>query len=810
MQVLKFGGSSVANAANMSKVVDIVRKALKEDKTLVVASAISGATDRLIEIGRLAEVANPKWETLVNELESRHYQIIDELLPHDFAVSAKETIGKLFAELKSICQGVSRVKELGLHTMDLIMSFGELCSTKILEAKFLSLGESCKWIDSRDIIKTYYALSQNIVDNDKTDAAAAAIAVTSAKLIVMPGFIASDESGRTTTLGRGGSDYTASILAASIGARRLEIWTDVCGMMTADPRIVSEAMTIEHISYREALELSHFGAKVVYPPTIQPAVRKSIPILVKNTFDPDGKGTLIERNPPHSQGIIKGISNCDKLAILSMEGSGMVGIPGYSSRLFDILSKNEINIILITQASSVHTMLVVIDEKDAARAKKAVDERFDYEIKLHKLEPLKVEKGYSLISIVGDDMNNQSGASGRMFRALGRAGVNIRAIAQGSSERNVSTIVPTSDIKAGIKAIHDEFFSAGKAPVNLFIAGYGVVGSELVNIIKADKSSNINVVGICNTRLSIIDKKGLNLDEAGAALKSAEGHINIIDFVDEVVNMNLPNTTFVDCTSDRVIAGLYVDLLSKGINVVTCNKIPNSMDMSFYKRLHKTAAANNAKYLYDTNVGAALPIIRTVKQMVGSGDKIDGIEAMVSGSLNYIFSEYCSEGCKDHFAEIVRRARVLGYCEPDPRTDLQGLDVARKAIILARESGAEIEPEDIVAERFLPESCLEGDVEHFFVEMEKNEPYFAGLRAKAFEAGAKLRYVASVNGSQVKVGLKSLASEHPFYSLNGTDSAVLISTALYPSPVLIKGAGAGGRITAGGVYSNILQCVNSL
>lgn len=810
MQVLKFGGTSVANSANINKVVDIVLRVLEEDKTIVVASAIGGATDMLVEIGKAAEAADKeRYEQGLQDLEIRHMTIIDELIPKDFQEDIRTEIVALFKELRGICKGVYRIQELSQRSMDLIMSYGEIISTKIIYTKFLSMGLGCKWVDGREIVKTRHEHSQNVVDMALTkENATNAFIGNRTKLFFVPGFVASDEMGRTTTLGRGGSDYTASLIAASLGARRLEIWTDVSGMMTADPHIVPNAKTIEYISYREALELSHFGAKVVYPPTIQPVVAKGIPILVKNTFDPQGKGTLIESNPPESKSNIKGISSSNSLALLSMEGSGMVGIPGYSSRLFDALSKNEINIVLITQASSVHTMLVVIDEADAVKAKKAVDDLFAYEISLGKLEPLKVEKGFSIISLVGDGMKSQSGASGRMFDALGRKGITIRAIAQGSSERNVSTIISTEDVNEAILAIHDEFFVESQNEINIFIVGYGNVSKELVKII-FENGTDINICGICNTRAKLFCKTGLRADQIEHTLSDRSGEkLNVSDFVDEAQAMNLPHSVFVDCTSDRRVAILYPDVLQSGMNVVACNKIANSLDMSLYRRIRKSAHEGKTVFYYDTNVGAALPVIRTLKQMIASGDKIEHIDAIVSGTLNYIFSEYCAPGCTLKFSEVVRKAKELGYSEPNPRTDLEGTDVLRKAIILARETSIELEPDDVKMSGFLPEECLKGDVDEFFAALDRNEQYFSDLRAEAAKQGAKLRYMAEIEGNEVKIGLARITIDHPFYNYEGTDSAVSISTRFYPFPVVIKGAGAGARITAGGVYGNICLCRN--
>jgi aspartate kinase len=484
MQVLKFGGSSVANAQNINKVIDIVKKAITKDRTIVVSSAISGATDSLIQIGNTAKNQDENYLNLINKLQEKHIELIYNLIPEEERFSIESTCNELFNKLREICKGVFLLKELSELSSNHIVSFGEILSTKIISAKLKSLNINHVWKDSRELIKTEYLLNKNFVIKDISNKNIADYFKSSTnKLFILPGFIASDLKGRTTTLGRGGSDYTASILAVGVEARVLEIWTDVCGMMTADPRIVADAKPIRNISYKEALELSHFGAKVVYPPTIQPVVKQGIPIYVKNTFYPDDFGTLIERNPPEGKEKIRGISSSNKIALLSMEGSGMVGIPGYSSKLFDVLSKNNVNIILITQASSVHTMCIAISEEDADKAKNAADELFAYEISLGKVDPLRVEKGFSIISLVGDDMKNLSGASGRMFEALGREGINIRAIAQGSSEKNVSAVLSTNDVNDAIRAIHTEFFSNASKRINLFIAGYGTVGKALVGII---------------------------------------------------------------------------------------------------------------------------------------------------------------------------------------------------------------------------------------------------------------------------------------------------------------------------------------
>ena len=819
MQVLKFGGSSVANAENIERVISIVNRAVATDKSAVVCSAIGGCTDVLIEVGRLAGSGDKSYEMAIDALERRHIDVVEELFSPDLRSKIVDKVSSLFGELRDICKGVFLVGEVTHSVMDRIMSFGELLSTAIISEKLSSLGVSCRWIDSRDIFKTEWKCSQNLVNIDQTyDNIRKLVAKNNCKLYIVPGFIASDANGCVTTLGRGGSDYTASLFAAAIEARILEIWSDVDGMMTADPRIVQDAKTIRNISYKEALELSHFGAKVVYPPTIQPVIGKNIPILIKNTFNPEDPGTLIEKNPPESPNRIKGISGSGRIAILSMEGSGMVGIPGYSSRLFDVLTRSEINIILITQASSVHTMLVAIDESDAQRAKLAVDELFAYEISLGRIEPLKVEMGYSIISLVGDDMKNQSGAGGRMFEAIGGRGINIRAIAQGSSEKNVSAVVRTSDFEEAIRAIHDEFFGVSKRQINLFVAGYGNVGRKLVEMIEGQRdyfaeelNTEINIVGICNSRGMIF--AGGSDGSTTAANRLSIGEIdqtlsgkgttlfNINDFVEKITQLSYKSSIFVDCTSDLQVSMLYKHILSQKIGIVTCNKIANTLDYSYYKDIRRVAVSEDVPFMYETNVGAALPVISLLKQIKASGDRVLSIEATLSGSLNYIFNSYDTTVS---FASIVKSAQEAAYTEPDPRTDLKGVDVARKALILAREIGIEAELTDVRSTSFLPEDSLTGDVADFYKSIEDNEEYFKKFYAAALSEGKKPTYCIEISEGAIDTGLRTITSGHPFYTLTGCDNAIIIKTRLYPDGIRICGAGAGAEQTASGLLSDIL------
>ena len=819
MQVLKFGGSSVANAQNMSKVVDIVVNAVDRDRTILVSSAISGCTDTLIKIGTLASQRDESYKALIDGLQKQHHDIINELLPREKQQESLEVCDGLFDSLRSITQGVYLLGELSPASLDAIQSFGELWSTKILATKLASIGIATKWIDSRQIIRTVAKGDKNVVDIQKTYYRVNEMVESNpiTQLFVLPGFIASDKQGRTTTLGRGGSDYTASLYAVGCKARVLEIWTDVPGMMTSNPKVVPTARTISNISYKAALELSHFGAKVIYPPTIQPVVAEGIPIYVKNTFTPEAHGTLIEKHPPRSKDKLIGISNSDNIALLSLEGSGMVGIPGFSSRLFETLSQNDINIILITQASSVHTMCIAVSEKDAEKAREAADKCFAYEISLGKLNPLKVEKGFSIVCLVGDDVLNQTGATGRMLAALGRNSIPVRATAQGSSERNISVIISSEDAEAAIKTIHNEFFDkrSGK-DINLFIAGFGTVGRALVDIIAKNRDKiaartgrRLRICGLSNSRRFIIDKNGLDLNNIKGQL---ENGISAADeaYFTQLATLSLENSVFVDCTASADIAFKYMNLFKRGYSVVACNKITFSLPYDQYAALKEAAIEIGATLRYETTVGAALPILESISRSVHSGDEIVRIEAVLSGTLNYIFSNYAG-GEGGTFAEVVRRAQDAGYTEPDPRLDLSGRDVLRKLLILSREAGVPLDEKDVQVSPILGEEFFEGDVDSFYAKLAENEAVFAARYNEAASNGLRQRFVASLVkdeaselGYKAKIGLENVDESHPLYSLNGTDNCAIIQTDFYPSPLVIQGAGAGAYQTASGVLNDII------
>lgn len=819
MQVLKFGGTSVADAVNMQKVVEIVAGAVDKDRTILVCSAISGCTDTLIRIGSLAAAKDDSYKELIDSLQQAHHQIIRQLLPLEKHEESIEGCDGLFESLRGIAQGVYLLGELSRASLDAIQGFGELLSTKIIATKLASVGISVKWVDSRDIIRTYTKDGKSVVDTDVTYANVGKMIenhpITS--LFVVPGFIASDRQGRTTTLGRGGSDYSASLYAVGCKARILEIWTDVPGMMTANPKIVPTARTISQISYRAALELSHFGAKVIYPPTIQPVVAEGIPIYVKDTFSPDACGTLIENDPPRGKDKLIGISNSDNIALLSLEGSGMVGIPGFSSRLFGTLSQNGINIILITQASSVHTMCVAVSEKDAEAAKEAADRCFAYEISIGKLNPLKVEKGFSIVCLVGDDILNQCGATGRMLAALGRHSISIRATAQGSSERNISVIIKSSDVNAAIRHIHTEFFDKSMMKdINLFIAGYGVVGRSLVQMIESNADSiaartgkRLHVIGLSNSRKYVIDKAGIRLSEADDLLQNGKNAADEAYF-EELAGISLENSIFVDCTASSDIAYKYMNLFKRGYSVVACNKITFSAPFRQYQALKNAALENGASLRYETTVGAALPILESIARSVNSGDEILKIEAVLSGTLNYIFSTYRG-GEGGTFAEVVRRAQDAGYTEPDPRLDLSGRDVLRKLLILSREAGVGIDEADVEIEPILGPEFFGVKQDAFYRLLEENEGFFAERYRSAASQGLRQRYIASLvkdpaspYGYKARMSLENVSETHPLYNLCGTDNAAIITTDFYPSPLVIQGAGAGARQTASGVLNDIL------
>ncbi len=809
MKVLKFGGSSVGSVEAIEKVVEIIREAVADNECAVVLSAMRGTTDALIDAGRTAERGDDGYIEILSNISERHITAIRKLFDGtDMAVL--DFVENAIKELENLCEGVRLVRELSPKTLDRILSFGELVASRIVSAKLAAAGLLNDWTDSRLIIRTDSNHGFAAVDFAETNRRIKEnLEESKATLHIFPGFISADAGGYTTTLGRGGSDYTAAIIAAATEAEMLEIWTDVSGMMTADPRFVRNVRQISTITYREAMELSHFGAKVIYPPTIQPVMAKGIPILVKNTFEPEHLGTLIEAESSAEKDMVRGITSIDKITVLSLEGSGMVGIPGFSKRLFDALSRASINVILITQSSSEHSICVAIDEKSAENAKQAVDLEFEYEIHSGKIEPLKVESGFSILALVGDNMKAHTGVSGKMFTTLGHNGINITAIAQGSSERNISAIIASKDVRKAVNTLHEEFFSDGNKQINLYIAGVGTVGGRLIEQLKTQHQHlldemrlNLRVVGVANSRRALLDSEGVDLATYKDELPAADD-TEVAAFTDAIIEQNLRNSIFVDVTASPLVVETYPKLLAKGVSVIACNKIAASSEYEKYSHLRELAREFGTNFFFETNVGAGLPVIHTLNDLLRSGDRVNRIEAVLSGTLNFVFNNY--DGSRP-FAQVVRQAQDEGYTEPDPRLDLSGTDVARKILILAREAGHRMEMDDISNAGFLPESCLAGSVDDFYAEMAKHESHFRGLLDAAATQGLTLKYIASFNDGQASVGLQSIGPAHNFANLSGKDNAVLFYTNRYSEqPLVIKGAGAGADVTAAGVFADIIR-----
>jgi aspartokinase/homoserine dehydrogenase 1 len=827
MQVLKFGGTSVANAENISKVIDLTLAALQKDRTILVVSALGGITDMLIQTAIAAAAGDETYKDKLQEIEHRHLGTVRTLLPITRQSAALSAVKTRCNEIEDICSGVFLLGELSPRTQDKIVSYGELLSSYIIAARFASLDLDHSWKDTRELIVTDSRYGHAAVDFPKTNKKVKEyIDSSSTPLFILPGFVAADEKGITTTLGRGGSDYTAAILAAALDARTLEIWTDVSGMMTADPRLVTNVKLIPRISYQEAMELSHFGAKVIYPPTIQPVMRKNIPVWIKNTFAPEDPGTVIELDTIHNGGSIRGISSIPTIALLSLEGSGMVGIPGFSKRLFEALSSHQINVILITQGSSEHSICVGIDESNAAAAKQAIDQSFHPEIATGTVDPLVVETGLSVIALVGDHMKSHPGISGKMFGALGRNGVNVRAIAQGSSERNISAVIAAGDVKKAINILHEEFFETSYRQLNLFITGTGNVGRRLIDQLKQQQAwlqqqlrIQLRVVGLANSRKMVFASDGIDLDNWRGRLEEGSP-MSLDQWVEGITSRNLRNSVFADVTANGEVAACYAALLQKSISVVACNKIACSSPYKNYRHLKDLAREYNARFLFETNVGAGLPVIGTLNDLLRSGDTIRRIEAVLSGTLNFVFNHY--DGNRP-FADVVRQAQEEGYTEPDPRLDLSGTDVMRKIMILTREAGERTEMDDIDNHSFLPASCMEGSVEDFYTEMAKQEDHFKQLYLAAAAKGKKLKFVAqyervppgasdpgSPAAGAASVGLRHIGPEQDLYHLYGKDNVVLFYTDRYSEqPLVVKGAGAGAEVTASGVFADILRIINS-
>jgi aspartokinase/homoserine dehydrogenase 1 len=814
MKVLKFGGSSVASPDSLKKVKQIVAQASEQEKVVVVVSAFGGITDLLVKASLLAAAQDQEYREVLLQIEQRHLNCIESLIDINKQSRVISTVKRELNVLETLLEGAYLIGESTSKLLDKIVGYGELLSSYIISEYFIDQNMDAVYKDSRQLIKTDNCYGNSQVNFKQTNSLCENyFGTVSYRIIVTPGFIACSTDGNSTTLGRGGSDYTAAIYAAAANSNKLEIWTDVSGMYTANPKLVKQAFTIPSISYQEAMELSHFGAKVLFPPTIQPALFKKIPIHIKNTFAPNDAGTLISAKTEDKPAAVRGISHIENISLLSLEGSGMVGIPGISKRFFEVLSTAEVSVVFITQASSEHSICIGISSHHADKAKQALDTAFEYEISLKKIHPVSVEEDLAIIALVGDHMKSHQGLSGRMFSALGKNNVNIRAIAQGASERNISAVINKEDVKKALNTLHEQFFEDHIKQLNLFVMGVGNVGEKFLDQINSQRKYlkkqlklNIRVIGISNSKKMVFDDNGLDLTNWKSKLQSGEPTA-LDTFYQRVKSLNLRNSIFVDNTANDKVAQTYDKYLSDSISVVTCNKIAASSPYDKYVQLKELSRRFNAPFLFETNVGAGLPIIDTLKHLIASGDKITKIQAVLSGSLNFVFNNF---NLDTPFDQVVKQAQQEGYTEPDPKIDLSGIDVMRKILILARESGNELDIEQIENQAFLPKESLETDnVEDFYKSLVKHKDHFDDIYRQASQKGCRLKYVAQFEDGKAKVGLQGIPEDHPFYNLEGKDNIVLFFTQRYnEQPLIIKGAGAGAEVTASGIFADIIRIGN--
>ena len=808
MKVLKFGGTSVGSVESILSVKKIVEA--EKEPVVVVVSALGGITDKLIKTSKLALAGDLSYQSEFDEIAGRHHQMIEAVIPSgEKKERLLETIDALLDELKSIYQGVYLIRDLSPKTSAAIVSYGERLSSNIVAV----LIDGAKWFDSRTFIKTEIKSGRQLLASDLTHELVKQAFVDLPKVSLVPGFISTDaDSGEVTNLGRGGSDYTASIIAAALDASFLEIWTDVDGFMTADPKVISTAYTINELSYVEAMELCNFGAKVVYPPTIYPVCVKNIPILIKNTFNPSGKGTVIKSDIAEDQKPIKGISSINGTTLITVSGLSMVGVIGVNYRIFKALAKNGISVFLVSQASSENSTSIGVRDADADAACEVLNAEFSKEIETGAMYRMTAESGLATVAIVGENMKHTPGIAGKLFGTLGRSGINVIACAQGASETNISFVVDGLFLRKTLNVIHDSFFLSEYQVLNLFLCGVGTVGSSLIaqlaqqsEKLKKERGLKLKVVGIASGHNAMFDREGISLENCREQLAhSAPSDLNRLR--DEVIGMNIFNSVFVDCTASSDVAGLYQEFLEHNISVVAANKVAASSDYATYQKLKSTARQRGVKFLFETNVGAGLPIIRTMNDLLNSGDKILKIEAVLSGTLNFIFNKISADV---PFSETVRLAKEEGYSEPDPRVDLSGKDVIRKLVILAREAGYRIEQSDVEKHLFVPDSFFRGTLDEFWKNLPSLDADFERRRKVLESEGKRWRFVSRYENGKASVELCEVGREHPFYTLEGSNNIILLTTERYKEyPMQIQGYGAGAGVTAAGVFADIMSIAN--
>lgn len=811
MKVLKFGGTSVGSAENIKTLLSIVAKEKLQSNPVVVLSAMSGVTNLLTDMAESAERGDD-YDASLKEIEAKHFAVIRSLLPAAAQNPVFTRLKIFFNELEDLLQAVTNLRELSLQTKDQILSYGERCSCFLIAHIALQQFSEALYVNGSDLIKTDSNFGQAKVDTELTEMLINDFyQANRSKVLFVTGFISSNAAGRVTTLGRGGSDYTAAVWGSALNAEEIEIWTDVNGMMTADPRIVKKAFSLPELSYTEAMELSYFGAKVIYPPTMIPAFMKKIPIVIKNTFEPDFAGTYIKSDVKPSNLPIKGISSIDQISIINLTGSGMIGKAGFSGRLFSLLSREQINVVLITQSSSEHSITFAVKPSDASQSVALIKKEFELELDANKLALPEIENNLAVLAIVGENMKRTTGMSGRLFNALGRNGINVRAIAQGSSEYNISVIISATDLSKAVNSVHDAFFTDLKRTLNIFCLGTGNIGKTLFNQLKeqmpflaANNDLQVKVAGISNTRKMIFNIEGLSLDDWEDHLNSSGEQADLGEFVARMKALNLPNCVFVDNTASESPIEFYQGIFESSISVVTCNKKGNSADFAQYQSFKDAARTFGVDFYYETNVGAGLPIIRTLRELMMSGDKVACIEAILSGTISYIFNNFKGDA---GFYETVKEAQELGYTEPDPRDDLNGKDFMRKMLILARDAGYPLEAADVKIDNILPEACLNAtSVEDFYSELQKNAAYFEDLKIQASTHNKVLRYIGKLEDGNVEISLQMVDDSHPFYMLSGSDNIISFTTDRYKlRPLVVKGPGAGAEVTAAGVFADIIN-----